>query len=105
MCALPIFEGLLPPVSLAPCFAIRKPAARVYTLVDYVADQVMLPLQGDAMKRAVRERRNTLLAGVTSSGNTTVANALLVEITQVTERVVLFEDRESVVEGKSVVVG
>src|SRR3546814_4888042 len=63
------FEGLLPPVSLAPCFAIRKPAARVYTLVDYVADQVMLPLQADAMKRAVRERRNILIAGGTSSGD------------------------------------
>src|SRR5262249_58599093 len=25
------FEGLLPPVSTAPCFAIRKPAERVHT--------------------------------------------------------------------------
>src|SRR5277367_3558937 len=31
------FEGLLPPVSSAPCFAIRKPAAKVYTLADYLA--------------------------------------------------------------------
>ena len=31
------FEGVLPPVALAPCFAIRKPASRVYRLGDYVA--------------------------------------------------------------------
>ena len=37
------FEGLLPPVALAPCFAIRKPAARVYRLADYVADHIMMP--------------------------------------------------------------
>ena len=24
------FEGVLPPVSLAPCFSIRKPAAKIY---------------------------------------------------------------------------
>src|SRR5947208_1978617 len=29
------FEGVLPPVSAAPCFAIRKPAAKIYTLKDY----------------------------------------------------------------------
>ena len=31
------FEGLLPPVVTAPCFAIRKPAVAVFTLADYVA--------------------------------------------------------------------
>src|SRR5690242_2289154 len=30
------FEGVLPPVSQAPCFSIRKPASRLYTLDDYV---------------------------------------------------------------------
>src|SRR3546814_2887197 len=33
------FEGVLPPVALAPCFSIRKPAARIYTLLDYVTDR------------------------------------------------------------------
>ena len=28
------FEGILPPVALGPCFTIRKPAARIYTLDD-----------------------------------------------------------------------
>ena len=86
------FEGLLPPVSLAPCFAIRKPAARIYTLEDYIADHVMLPLQADALVRAVHDRRNILIAGGTSSGKTTLANALLAEVAKADERVILIED-------------
>ncbi len=35
------FEGLLPPVVTAPCFAIRKPAVAVFTLADYVAAGIM----------------------------------------------------------------
>src|SRR3546814_7030424 len=35
------FEGVLPPVSEAPCFSIRKPASRLHTLDDYVADGLM----------------------------------------------------------------
>src|SRR3546814_5786530 len=44
------------------------------------------------MKRAVRERRNILIAGGTSSGKTTLANALLAEIADADERVILIED-------------
>ncbi|MBA1143118.1 P-type conjugative transfer ATPase TrbB [Mesorhizobium neociceri] len=86
------FEGLLPPVVLAPCFAIRKPAAKLYTLANYVADRIMLPGQADALRKAVRERRNILVAGGTSSGKTTLANALLAEVAECDERVILIED-------------
>ena len=86
------FEGLLPPVSTAPCFAIRKPAAKVYTLDDYVADRIVVPVQADALRKAVRDRRNLLIAGGTSSGKTTLANALLAEVAGLDERVILIED-------------
>jgi type IV secretion system protein VirB11 len=86
------FEGLLPPVALAPCFAIRKPAARVYTLDDYVADRVMGPLQAETLRMAVAERLNLLIAGGTSSGKTTLANALLAEMAKGDERIVIIED-------------
>lgn len=86
------FEGLLPPVSTAPCFAIRKPAAKVYTLDDYVADRIVMPVQADALRMAVRDRRNLLIAGGTSSGKTTLANALLAEVAGLDERVILIED-------------
>ena len=86
------FEGLLPPVAVAPCFAIRKPAAKVYRFADYIADQIMMPVQADALRRAVRDRRNILVAGGTSSGKTTLANALLAEVAECDERVILIED-------------
>jgi len=86
------FEGILPPVSTAPCFAIRKPAAKVYTLDDYAADRIVTPLQAGTLRRAVRDRRNLLIAGGTSSGKTTLANALLAEVAKLDERVILIED-------------
>jgi len=86
------FEGVLPPVALGPCFAIRKPAARIYTLADYVADRIMQPWQADALKQAVKDRRNILVVGGTSSGKTTLANALLAEMAGLDERVILIED-------------
>jgi P-type conjugative transfer ATPase TrbB len=86
------FEGLLPPISTAPCFAIRKPAARVFTLADYVTDQIMPANMARALSFAVVARRNILVAGGTSSGKTTLANALLAELASRDERVILIED-------------
>lgn len=86
------FEGILPPVALAPCFTIRKPAARVYTLDDYIADRIVSPIQADALRQAVVARRNLLIAGGTSSGKTTLANALLAEMAGLDERVIVLED-------------
>src|SRR3546814_18748258 len=57
------FEGLLPPVATAPCFAIRKPAAKIYTLDDYVADRIVMPVQADALRKAVQDRHNLLIVG------------------------------------------
>ena len=86
------FEGLLPPVTVAPCFAIRKPAAKVYTLADYQAERILTGPQADLLRRAIRERKNILIAGGTSSGKTTLANALLAEVAELDERVILIED-------------
>ncbi|HEY5238695.1 MAG TPA: P-type conjugative transfer ATPase TrbB [Rhizomicrobium sp.] len=86
------FEGLLPPVALAPCFAIRKPAARIHTLGDYVEKRILSAGEAEILKRAVIGRRNILIAGGTSSGKTTLANALLAEMATLDERVILIED-------------
>ena len=86
------FEGVLPPVSPGPCFAIRKPAERLYGLDDYVADGIMSGAAAARLRRAVAERMNILVAGGTSSGKTTLANALLAEIAGEDERIILIED-------------
>ncbi len=86
------FEGLLPPVVTAPTFAIRKPAVAVFTLEDYVAANIMTAASAHALRRAVAERQNILVAGGTSTGKTTLANALLAEVAKTGDRVVLIED-------------
>ena len=86
------FEGLLPPVVAAPAFAIRKPAVAVFTLQDYVAAEIMSVDQATILRQAVADRRNILVAGGTSTGKTTLTNALLAEVSKTFDRVVLIED-------------
>ncbi|WP_413243693.1 P-type conjugative transfer ATPase TrbB [Rhizorhabdus histidinilytica] len=86
------FEGLLPPVVTAPAFAIRKPAVAVFTLADYVAAGIMSQPQADALRTSVADRLNILVAGGTGTGKTTLTNALLAEVAQTSDRVVLIED-------------
>lgn len=86
------FEGVLPPVSLAPCFVIRKPATTTFHLSDYVKAQIALPTIAKVLAAAVTERRSILIAGGTGSGKTTLANALIAEIASLEERVVIIED-------------
>ncbi len=86
------FEGLLPPVVPAPAFAIRKPAVAVFTLDDYADAGIMSFAQAALLRLAVGERRNILVAGGTSTGKTTLTNALLAEVARWPDRVVLIED-------------
>jgi type IV secretion system protein VirB11 len=86
------FEGLLPPVVSAPAFAIRKPAVAVFTLEDYVAAGIITSGRANALKSAVAARKNILVAGGTSSGKTTLVNALLAEVAKTSDRIVLIED-------------
>lgn len=86
------FEGLLPPLVRAPCFAIRKAAVAIFGLDDYVAAEVMGAEQAQILAEAVRRRDNILIAGATSSGKTTLVNALLREIAGGEDRVIILED-------------
>nr|WP_081598871.1 P-type conjugative transfer ATPase TrbB [Tistrella mobilis] len=86
------FEGLLPPVVQAPTFAIRKPAVAVFTLGNYVDADIMSAGQAEVLRKAVGARKNILVAGGTSTGKTTLTNALLAEVAKTSDRVVLIED-------------
>ncbi|UTW08231.1 P-type conjugative transfer ATPase TrbB [Pseudomonas benzenivorans] len=86
------FEGVLPPVAAGPTFALRKRAAGVIPLARYVADGILSYGQAEYLRDAVRNRLNILVAGGTSSGKTTLANALLAEVAGSGDRVLVLED-------------
>ncbi|MGP3618767.1 P-type conjugative transfer ATPase TrbB [Pseudomonas aeruginosa] len=86
------FEGILPPAAPGPAFALRKRAVGVIPLERYVADGMMTAAQAEFLRGAVRERQNILIAGGTSTGKTTLANALLAEIATTGDRVLVLED-------------
>jgi type IV secretion system protein VirB11 len=86
------FEGLMPPLVAGPAFSLRKPASRVFPLSDYVAVGVMSVEQAELLAASVRDRDNILVVGPTSSGKTTLVNALLAEVAAGGDRVVMIED-------------
>ena len=86
------FEGLLPPVSTAPCFSIRKPATTPFSIGDYVTQGALAPALAQALKDAIATHANILIAGGTSSGKTTFTNALLAEASLHDDRIVILED-------------
>ena len=86
------FEGVLPPVAAAPCYSIRKLARAPFTLADYVQQGALSPALADKLKALVAERASIVIAGGTSSGKTSFANALLAEGGICGERIVILED-------------
>lgn len=86
------FEGLLPPIVAGPAFAIRKPAVSIFSLDDYVAAGIMPAGAAFTLHQAVLDRRNVLVVGGTSTGKTTLVNALLAVIADSPDRIVLIED-------------
>lgn len=86
------FEGVLPPVTIAPSFTIRKPASVVFTLKDYVDSGIMTSVQAQILSECVQTRKSLLIVGGTGTGKTTLANALLHELALTGDRVVILED-------------
>lgn len=88
------FEGLIPPAVSQPIFSIRKKASMVFSLDDYVKNQIMTPQQRQIILQAVTAHRNILVCGGTGSGKTTLINAIIDAMVKVNdhERVVIIED-------------
>ena len=74
------FAGQLPPIVPFPTFAIRKKAAAIFTLEQYVEAGIMTAAQCEALKNAVATHRNILVIGGTGSGKTTLVNAIINEM-------------------------
>lgn len=87
-------QGLTPPVSPGPCFVIRKHAPSVVPLETYVGDGGLTAEDVEVLRHAVSRHWNILVAGGTRSGKTTLAGALLHEVTRQfpEERIVILED-------------
>ena len=86
------FQGMLPPVVARASFAIRKKALLIYTLDDYVSQGILTKQWADYLKEAVRNKKNILIVGGTDSGKTTFANAVLAEISQYNDTILIIED-------------
>lgn len=88
------FEGSLPPVVKSPTFNIRKKAIKIFSLREYVDNEALSEKQYEAICKAVKERKNIIVCGGTSSGKTTLCNAILKEISLYDDRVVIIEDMQ-----------
>jgi Flp pilus assembly CpaF family ATPase len=109
------FEGLRSPIVSAPAFAIRCRPKQIFTLKDYTQagvithkddptnvrqqrenflEQVSGLSHSEVIRLAVREHKNIVIVGATGSGKTTLANAVLNEIAELSpeDRVILIED-------------
>ncbi len=86
------FQGWLPPVVERATFAIRKRAKIIMRLSDYVKDGALAQDDKNKLIQALKERKNIIVVGATSSGKTTFTNALLAELESYNERLLILED-------------
>ncbi|EFT9560188.1 P-type conjugative transfer ATPase TrbB, partial [Salmonella enterica subsp. enterica] len=88
------FEGFYPPVSSAPTFAIRKKPKKIFSLDDFKLTEN----QKSTMVTWVKERKNILVVGGTSSGKTSFSNAFIDLMAQFTpdDRIVILETLDEI---------
>lgn len=88
------FEGLIPPIVSSPSFSIRKKAKLIFTLEDYQKLGTITASQKSYIEDSVKNKKNILIVGGTGSGKTTLTNAVIESINQLTpkDRLIIIED-------------
>jgi type IV secretion system protein VirB11 len=89
--------GSIPPVSPdGPSMSIRKHASAIFPLSRYAAEGRIPEREAEYLREAIREAKNILVAGGTSSGKTTFVNALIRELLEIApgDRLIVIEDTQ-----------
>lgn len=87
-------SGCIPPADLnGPSYNIRKKAKKVFTLDDYIQQGRVTQEEKELIHKAIRDRKNILVAGPTGSGKTTMTNALIHALYEISphERIITME--------------
>lgn len=97
-CEIPIcgsrFLGKIPPSVSSPSFTIRKKASKVFTLNEYITQNIITHNQKNLIEEAVKNKKNILIVGGTGSGKTTLTNAIINTISEISpnDRILIIED-------------
>lgn len=86
--------AIVPPWTAAPELTFRRPAEKVYTLEEYVLSQRMSGELYETILSHIRRRSNIIVSGSTGSGKTTLVNAVMEKMRELTpdERFYIIED-------------
>ncbi|WP_193188995.1 ATPase, T2SS/T4P/T4SS family [Nisaea sediminum] len=85
-------QGFLPPVTTRPVIVLRTHREVRVSLQDYVTNGYMTADQAAEIRENIAQRKNIVIAGATGSGKTTLANAMLLELKDSHDRIVVLED-------------
>ena len=88
------FLGKIPPSVSSPSFTIRKKATKIFTLADYLKQEIITLEQKKQIEEAIKTKKNILIVGGTGSGKTTLTNAIIEAISVLTpnDRILIIED-------------
>lgn len=92
------FAAQIPPVVANPTFSIRKKAKLIFTLEDYMKQNIISNSNMEFIKKAIANHENIIIIGGTSSGKTTFTNACIDYMSKICneERIIIIEDTNEI---------